>query len=96
MCLHSSGPRRRRELTFVVEMDYSTLFSIDNAGQVTLLQALDFEEAESYAFGVSVEDGEHATTETVTFTVENVNDLVLPPAEIRHHGRCTSATTRCC
>jgi VCBS repeat-containing protein len=55
-------------------MDYSTLFSIDNAGQVTLLQALDFEEAESYAFGVSVEDGEHTTTETVTFTVENVND----------------------
>ena len=51
MCLHSSGPRRRRELTFVIEMDYSTLFSIDNAGQVTLLQALDFEEAESYAFG---------------------------------------------
>ena len=54
-------------------VDRGTIYSLEIAQQ-----ALNFEEARCYPFGVSVEYGEHATTKTETFTGGNVNDLATP------------------
>ena len=63
-----------KNLTYGLTGTDAAAFNIDSIGRVTLKASPDYETQNSYTFSVHVSDGVHTTTQTVTLSVDNVNE----------------------
>ncbi|KAJ0181504.1 hypothetical protein K1T71_003589 [Dendrolimus kikuchii] len=75
--LHTDPPSRpdRNPLQFYVsDRSFLEKFAINNAGEVLLRKALDYEAADSYHYQVMVTDGHANDTASINITVLNVNE----------------------
>jgi hypothetical protein len=63
-------------ITFTLSGDGSELFAIDEEGNVTLVGSLDYETTTSYTLIITASDGTNNVSETLTFTINDI-DLSL-------------------
>lgn len=87
----SDGTSANNTITYSLSGQYSGYFSIDESGEITLLQALDFESISSLDLTVIASDGELTTEKQITIHVNDLPDSNTTPMNITDSGDFTVA-----
>ena len=62
-------------LTYSLSGEGSELFTVDSQGNITLASALDFETTSSFELTLTVSDGVHSVSESLTFSITDINEV---------------------
>ena len=70
----SAADPESQTITYSLSGTGSGNFAVDSAGNITLAAGLDYETATSYSLTLSASDGVNTTTNSLTITIDDVNE----------------------
>ena len=73
-------------VTYTLSGEGSDNFKIDENGNITLAQALDYETASSYELTVVANDGKYASTDVFKLTVADVNEAPVVETKVEFNS----------